>query len=902
MATLPQAADLQRVRSPSETPGVRPPAIDYSPAAAGAKAIGQGIGVVGHALELAAKADEHLNDYDTQKKLLDFKLSSEMALEEYKRTMPAGGDGYAAGWQSQYRKMASAFVGKDDGNIPAQLRGKVGLALKHHEVMLGERAQRDEYAERDRSEVEGLETTLGTVRSRVEADPMRLDEMRGEGGKLIEASRLPPAMKDRLRKHFEKETEKTAILARGLKLDSAEAREALRTDLGPEMPDRRRSSVLSEGGKALAPAGWARTNETWKGLTATQKAAAMALMEADKADIDDARNALGAMINRAGKSGEDLGAHVSRSIYQPTIEPAQEGRLNRILQSPQFAELTAWADRRVKGEEADPVAGATHFLAPERTMLALESQNPSKYRSWRQWTGFDGREYRGVTMRDKSHAFLAPEGAAETTVVNDKDAYAGPYSNLTLMERKALWGQIDQVWRQRVADVDKEIKTLEGNAASGWTMPKPMLDDLARRVDGLKDPTVAAHFQSTLAQAHVVSAFQQRSPAENTAELNAMRAEFNRRQPTPEEAKALKHLEELTATQAGMVEHDKLTWANRSGTVALQQLDVSNPQSMATRLEQAVSSTQRFGGPIQYFTKPEREAMQAALKAGGDGLLTVAGSMAQAWGPEHTTKALKEISDKIPEAAIAGYLWANRLNPQAAQDIAATLKRRQDPNYHAELPPRHHAEAEAVAVLGDAYRAFPKEQRDAILKAADAIYENRNKTPDKKYTDDSTLKEIYKTAIAEVVGQRKDAAGKVYGGPVSAVRGMLWGEGSTKMFILPPTWRADTWRQTLDSATEQDFQAAGQSLPADASGERVSITKAIGKGKLVQVGPAQYAVAMGDPDKPGTEQWLRTYVERKPGKTDSTTPLNDSPGFILDLSKLEPVLRRRNPLAFWPGR
>lgn len=162
---------------------------------------------------------------------------------------------------------------------------------------------------------------------------------------------------------------------------------------------------------------WTRNDARWRALNPYQRAAAMALMEADGMNPQDARNALGAMINRAAKTGEDLGEHVSKAIYQPTIEPAQQKRLDRILRSGEFHNLTSWAERRTAGHEPDPVQGATHFLAPEKTMLALERQNPRKYRNWgprgANWTGYDPStgEYKGVVMRDRSHAFLAPEGA-----------------------------------------------------------------------------------------------------------------------------------------------------------------------------------------------------------------------------------------------------------------------------------------------------------------------------------------------------------------------------------------------------------------------------------------------------------------------------------------------------------
>lgn len=157
---------------------------------------------------------------------------------------------------------------------------------------------------------------------------------------------------------------------------------------------------------------WTATDDTWKRLTPYQKVAAMALMEADAADPDDARNAAAAMLNRASKGKEDLSTHVSSRLYQPTFEPAQHRRLQGIINSPHFAKITTWAERYATGQEKDPTNGATHFLAHPNVMLALEAREPQKYRSWRKWTGFDAtsRSYRNQTITDRSHAFLAPEG------------------------------------------------------------------------------------------------------------------------------------------------------------------------------------------------------------------------------------------------------------------------------------------------------------------------------------------------------------------------------------------------------------------------------------------------------------------------------------------------------------
>lgn len=198
-------------------------------------------------------------------------------------------------------------------------------------------------------------------------------------------------------------------------------------------------------GVAKRPAyGWAKTNKTWQGLGPFERAAAMSLMEANGMRVKDAKNVLGAMINRAANEGEDLGAHVSGEIYEPTRHQSQEARLNRILRSKEYKELLGWAKKRASGEVPDPVKGATHFLASEKTMLDLQRKNPDLYHNWgpfknsrgvpgKNWTGYnpETRSYEGVVARDGSHAFLAPDGKFNG-VVGD-GGQAGPKDEQNLV-------------------------------------------------------------------------------------------------------------------------------------------------------------------------------------------------------------------------------------------------------------------------------------------------------------------------------------------------------------------------------------------------------------------------------------------------------------------------------------
>lgn len=157
---------------------------------------------------------------------------------------------------------------------------------------------------------------------------------------------------------------------------------------------------------------WGNSDQLWLSLSGPQRAAAMALLEADARNPVHAKNALGAIINRAEAEGQPLEEHVSRRIYQPTIENSQRARLNSIIQSPEFAQLTELAQARTAGAVPDWVNGADHYLAPPKTMLALEAKEPDKYKDWgprgSNWTGYDPAtgQYGPKVFEDGSHHFL----------------------------------------------------------------------------------------------------------------------------------------------------------------------------------------------------------------------------------------------------------------------------------------------------------------------------------------------------------------------------------------------------------------------------------------------------------------------------------------------------------------
>ncbi len=364
---------------------------------------------------------------------------------------------------------------------------------------------------------------------------------------------------------------------------------------------------------------------------------------------------------------------------------------------------------------------------------------------------------------------------------------------------------------------------------------------------------------------------------------------------TPEQLAKVKAVEALAKHVDTKLDTDMLGWGQEIGILPqLPALDPGkpDPEALKAHAEAATYMAARYGRQPQVFSKTQAEAAAERFKAGGPQMLDMLGRYATGLGPQMMTVAMKQIAPHAPEGAIAGYLYGNNINQAAARDIAETMHRRKDPNYKGLDVRRAVSEPTAEAVLGDAFRTFPPEQRDAILKAADAIYENRvkgGKAAGYQAKD-------YEKAVRDVIGERTDAKGNIYGGsvPQDKTLGMF---GKKNFVMIPPTWRQDTLKTTLETVSAEDLKASGLPMPVTKGGAPVSAVRLANRGKLVPVGAGlgTYAVAMGDPETPGKEDYLMA-APANPREDRQTLP---NQPFVIDLNKLEPVLRKRLPSAFW---
>ncbi len=132
MPKLPDRTALGASRLGANTPDVRVGTPDYGILSVGTQSLERGFQKVAQGGQQlaqgfmdAARSNEEQENYDVQKKLLDWKLETEMDLENAKREMPVGGENFSGSWGERYKERATSFVGEKDANIPPRLRGKV---------------------------------------------------------------------------------------------------------------------------------------------------------------------------------------------------------------------------------------------------------------------------------------------------------------------------------------------------------------------------------------------------------------------------------------------------------------------------------------------------------------------------------------------------------------------------------------------------------------------------------------------------------------------------------------------------------------------------------------------------------------------------------------------------------
>ncbi len=471
MAKLPSALDLGD-REMQRSGAVRVPTLDYSPLEQVGRRLEEGLTAV-------ARADAEVDDYETRRRLVDFKLRSEMELEAASRNMPVGAEGYSQAWEKRYKQLASEFVGKDDANIPRSQRQKIGLALQQNHALLQERAMRTEMAEKERRSVEKLEETAGAIKSKVETDPSYAGQAYEELAWLAaNQPHLTPARREAARRTFAKEVFKTAGTAQVLGIRDEADMERLRTRLRLDMPDQVEGAPA---GKASLPGGVGELVDQAAAKHGLDPNLLRAYVKVESGG--NPRNVTGSYKGLFQLSEEEFRKYGGTGDIFDPVANAEAGAAKIKAESAEFEKRMGRPPSAAEIymiHQQGAAGAAAHAASPDRpawqSMLST-GEGRQKGEAWAKkaiWGNvpddMKGRfgSVENLTSGDFVKMWegkLARAGAGGKGEPVPPSLPAGPEHDLarhlSLNERKALWGQAEAQWKQ----IEKQRREL---AAQDW--------------------------------------------------------------------------------------------------------------------------------------------------------------------------------------------------------------------------------------------------------------------------------------------------------------------------------------------------------------------------------------------------------------------------------------------------
>lgn len=518
----------------------------------------------------------------------------------------------------------------------------------------------------------------------------------------------------------------------------------------------------------------------------------------------------------------------------------------------------------------------------------------------------------------QSKAQPAPQQVAQAPAGNPASgrsvlSYVGEY----IRERK---GAYDQAYMRAVSGMVDEVEKLAQDGIVHARLPQ-----IAAEVDGIGDPQMKQRIAIAVATQGEVKGLEA-LPVLQAYDYVAMKRASYGGVMTPEQQANLKLLDGAVSAKAKALDDDHLGYGQKVGLLpVVPQLtrETFTPQLLQQRLQMAAVSAQQFEVPLSLIRPHERAWMTEVVKAGGQPLMGMLGVMAKGLGPA-LPMAVSEIAKDHPEAVAAGWLVSQGVNLDTAKAITDGIARRNDPNYKAASAPQQKTlqETDAQAVLGDVFDGYPQTQKDSIMRAAELIYEARNRKP-AEYNA-----ELFKTALGEVLGRNErngQAFGGVYSQSPSLFGGMSplsWREGSggSRNIVLPPHIRSNAAaiediKFAISQMTPAEMAEAGITPPTFRDGRPMPMVKAL-SGVLLQADSdgqvGRYVISHG---KPGAEQYVlttprpyepkQTEAGRQQGKADyeappwaseAAAPLAPQQQLVLDLrqdSALSRVLRRK---------
>lgn len=442
---------------------------------------------------------------------------------------------------------------------------------------------------------------------------------------------------------------------------------------------------------------------------------------------------------RANKQASDFDTFVTTSANGLTTKPSAQA----------FDDAMAVGEKMIGAMSAsdDMKAKLRKSLTHDLTMGAFNGQVGQDPRAALQ--AIDGGTFDAV-FDDKERVQLRAHVQA---VIEHQEAQARAKKNAELEEiRQGARVQIEQV--------------TEGVAVDG----SPLLVK-AEVVEALGDPGLAHDLRIAAMKTQVNARYSGASPAEMQ---DAKRQIEGRKDWRADEKLVAAHsqLEVLIGRTTDRAQSDKLgLWVENGGN--LNQLDITDPNSIRTRIAQGRAAQQRYGGPLQLLTEDQAAPMRDEFgKANAGGQAATIAAFAP-FGNEATKAILRQIAPLKPEYAALGDLATMRNTLAGGQSMREALTGWEQIAANGKIVDDKRMQAEVDGQFGPAIALLDGQTRQGVMKVAQGIYANRVAGKGGAPVFD---RQLWLDSYQRALGAAGDGTGGVQrtkgGAPLVAPRGM----------------------------------------------------------------------------------------------------------------------------------
>lgn len=375
-----------------------------------------------------------------------------------------------------------------------------------------------------------------------------------------------------------------------------------------------------------------------------------------------------------------------------------------------------------------------------------------------------------------------------------------------------------------VSEARNHVASVKDRLTDGFEIPQEEMAQIQTFVKSVNDPETSNMLNSLLATQKITVELKKLSPIELQDVINSELIPATKEDgATDFEVLMLNQAQNTLTKMKTAIESDPISYAASTG-VAVQPIDVNNPNTISARINTAISVAEKYGTDIKPLTDEEISSLSVQIKkANAQDRFEFIKSISKTG--RDSGFVFKQLGQTDNVFAHAGGLLA--VSPASANDVRSILVGQKSLEDNPDFKPEKQlVDAAFNEYVGDALRMIP--QQEAALKKAAVAHYIGSGAYDGKFNNRDFEESLEK------------ALGGPSGGGVASRKG--------RKFVLPAGASEDDFDDFLDVASDDTykfFAVNGQS-PTDLKGRAVTADQIRKYGQFETIDHGIYRVKIND--------------------------------------------------------